>query len=40
MQGGDTALHDASRAGHADVVEMLIGRKADIDAYNKVGWGW
>jgi len=35
---GETALHKASLKGHAEVVEYLIGRGAEIDGADADGW--
>ena len=37
LQGGLTSLHEASRYGHAAVVQTLLQHGADIAATNKVG---
>lgn len=34
---GDTALHNACRGGHAEVVRYLIGLGAAKDALNRAG---
>ena len=36
IQSGDTALHAASREGYVQIVELLLERKADINAQDKV----
>ena len=36
LQNKDTPLHEASWAGHAIVIEVLISLKADVDAVNRV----
>ena len=35
-QYGDTALHDASRKGHPEVVKLLLQSHADMNVKNKV----
>ena len=37
-QGGDTALHEASREGHVEVVKVLRDRGADIEAKTNVSY--
>ena len=43
MQSGRTPLHFAAKYGNTSVAELLIKRKAQIDAHIKVtpsaGWG-
>ena len=35
-QDGDTALHEASRMGHTETVELLLLKGAQVDSRNKV----
>ena len=36
IQDGDTALHQASREGHRDTVELLLLKGAQVDFQNNV----
>ena len=36
LQYGDTALHEACRKGHVEVVKLLMSNNADISATDKV----
>ena len=36
VQDADTALHEAARGGHLDVVRALIQAGCDVNAVNKV----
>ena len=42
IQDDNTPLYWASKKGHRDLAELLLGRKADVDVQNKVtrGEGW
>jgi len=35
---GDTALHDAARFGHAEVVRLLVAGGADLSIRNNAGF--
>ena len=36
LQNGDTALHNAARNGHVEVVEILVKYGAAVDIRNEV----
>ena len=36
VQGGETALYSASCFGHDQIVELLLGREADVNHQTKV----
>ena len=36
LQSGDTALHEASRYGHLEVVKLLLQSHADVNVKNNV----
>ena len=40
MQDGETALHQASRNGHGEVVKALVEAKANVDVQTEVRRGW
>ena len=37
LQNGNTALHEASRNGYADVVQVLLKANCFVDGYNSLG---
>ena len=38
IQGGNTALHEAARYGHNEVVDRLVSSKCDVNVTNAVSW--